>query len=171
MPGSFDSLSSEELTRRLAYAGFVFIGFELLKSMIVGPIKAFYSDTKFHGGPFQSYERDVRGRARDEFEACLLYLRDFMQAITADDVNTIQEMRQHRNELAHNFVAVLPRLQPNRYRPLWHKVDQTLFDLSNYRTRMETGADPAFGDVDWDIVKGHEYCLFEGIVERVKLLT
>ena len=78
---SLEHLSREELTRRLTYAGLVLVGFEILKGMIVGPIKAFYANTTFGTGtPFKAYEEDVRGRARDEFEACLLYLRDFMKA-------------------------------------------------------------------------------------------
>lgn len=173
MARSFKHLSPEELTRRLTYAGLVLMAFEILKGMVVGPIKAFYANTTFGAGmPFKSYQDDVRGRARDEFEACLLYLRDFMRALSADDVDTIQELRRHRNELAHDLVRVLPTLQLEQYRALWHRVDQTLFDLSRYRTWMEIGADPEFKDIDWeeDTVKGPEYLLFENIIENVKLV-
>ena len=54
---------------------------------------------------------------------------------------------------------------------LWDKVDRTLFKLSNYRVRMEIGADPEFRGIDWEIVKGGEYLLFERVVESVKLLN
>ena len=55
---------------------------ELVKSLIVRPIKAFYSHVTFGPGmPFKSYEEDVLSRHRNEFEACLLYLRDFMQCV------------------------------------------------------------------------------------------
>jgi hypothetical protein len=85
-----EHLSREELTRRLTYAGLVLVGFEILTGMIVGPIQAFYANTTFGTGmPFKSYEEDVRGLARDEFEACLLYLRDFMKALSADDVTAL----------------------------------------------------------------------------------
>ncbi len=94
-----------------------------------------------------------------------------MKALSADDVDTIQELRRHRNELAHDLVRMLPTLQLEQYRALWHRVDQTLFDLSRYRTLMEIGADPDFQDIDWekDTVKGHDYLLFEHIIEKVKL--
>jgi hypothetical protein len=79
-------LPPEALARGLAYAGFVLVGYELVKDMIVGPIKLFYRDATFgQGMPFKTYDED--GRAR------------------------------HKNE----------------------------FKLSNYRTRMEIGADPGFG--------------------------
>ena len=62
---SLEHLSPEELTRRLTYAGLVLVGFEILKGMIVGPIKAFYANTTFGTGmPFKSYEEDVRGLVR-----------------------------------------------------------------------------------------------------------
>ena len=167
---SLQDLDSEELTQRLTYAGFALVGFELVKSMIVGPIKFFYAGMKFGPGvPFKSYKEDVRTRASDEFEACLLYLRDCLEAIDEHDMATIQDLRKHRNELAHDLVEKLPTLHIDP--ALWERVDRTLFRLSNYRTRMEIGADPRFRGVDWDTVKGHEYLLFKHIVERVKALN
>lgn len=168
---SIDDLSPDELTRRLTYAGLVLAGYELVKRMIVGPIKAFYTRSTFGAGmPFKSYDLDVRPLAPNEFEACLLYLKDFMQAITADDLAVIQSLRKHRNDLAHDLVKALPDLRLSDNRELWYNVDQTLFGLSNYRLRMELGADPAFSDADWDTAKGPEYLLFERIVERVRLV-
>jgi hypothetical protein len=94
-----------------------------------------------------------------------------MEALDADDVNTIQELREHRNDLAHNLARKLPILRLGEYPGLWDKVDRTLFKLSNYRVRMEIGADPEFRGIDWEIVKGGEYLLFERVVESVKLLN
>ncbi len=163
-------MGSEELTQRLTYAGLALLGFELVKSMIVSPIKSFYADTKF--GPtslFKSYEEDVLYRAINEFEACLLYLRDFMRAINDNDIATIQDLRKYRNDLAHDLVKRLPTLRIDH--TLWERVNRTLFRLSNYRTRMDIGADPQLHHVKWDTVKGHEYLLFEHIVGQVKLLN
>lgn len=167
-----EDLPPDELARRLAYAGFVLVAYELVKSMIVGPIKAFYADTTFgQGMPFKSYDADVRARHKNEFEACLLYLRDFMEALDVDDVNTIQDLREHRNDLAHSLALKLPILRLGDYRALWDKVDRTLFKLSNYRAYMEIGADPEFRGIDWETAKGYEYLLFERVVEAVKLLS
>jgi hypothetical protein len=142
--------------------------------MIVNPIKAFYAKTTFgEGVPFKSYDEDVRARDANEFEACLLYLRDFMHAIDDADMCTIQELRRHRNELAHDLMGTLPTLRIDEYQSLWEKVDRTLFKLSNYGARMEIGADPQLRTlgIDWETLKGHEYLLFEHTVERVKLLN
>jgi hypothetical protein len=170
---SIEDLSTEEIREALAYAGLVLIAFELVKSMIVNPIKTFYADVTFGPGlPFKSYDEDVRARHRNEFEASLLYLRDFMQALTSEDVMAIQALRKHRNDLAHDLVSRLPDLRVHDYRPLLEDVDRTLFRLSNYRARMELSADPELQNrgIDWASAKGHEYRLFEQIVEKVRLL-
>ena len=170
---AFEDLSSDELREALAYAGLILVAFELVKSMIVNPIKSFYWNTAFgEGMPFKSYDEDVLPRHRNEFEACLLYLRDYMEAIDSEDLLTIQALRKHRNDLSHDLVARLPNLHLEDYQPLLENVDRTLSKLSNYRMRMEISADPEFRSrgIDWGSAKGHEYLLFEEVVNKVKLL-
>ncbi len=72
---SVEDMTAEELSRVLTYAGFILVAFELVKSLIVKPIKFFYLNTTFgESMPFNSYEEDVMSRHRNEFEACLFYL-------------------------------------------------------------------------------------------------
>ena len=52
--------------------------------------------------------KDVRARNKNEFEACLRYLRNFMEAVDVDDVKTIQELRTQRNSFANNLTSRLP---------------------------------------------------------------
>jgi len=165
-------LSEDDLTRSLAYAGFVLLAYELVKSLIVDPIKLFYRDATFSSGPFKTYKLDVLSRHKNEFEACLMYLRDFMKAIDSDDVLAIQGLRKHRNELAHDLPGTLRSLDVNSYAPLLDKADRALFKLSNYRTYMEIGHDPEFQDkgINWDTVYGTEYMIFKEVVEKVKIL-
>ena len=168
------NLTEEEITQALAYVGLVFVAFELVKSLIVNPIKAFYADVTFGVGmPFKSYEEDVLSRHKDQFEACLLYLRDFMKAIHSDDVNAIQGLRQHRNELAHDLVNRLHDLQIAGHAPLFREVNTALFKLSNYRTYMEIGSDPHFQKmgIDWDTLKGHEYLILEDVLGKLKMFS
>jgi hypothetical protein len=94
-----------------------------------------------------------------------------MEAIDSQDVNTIQALRRHRNDLAHDLVDRLNHLQIKDYESLFNEVNRTLFKLSNYRAYIELGHDPVFKGIDWEKVKGHEYRLFEEIVTNVKLLT
>jgi len=117
-----DELPLDVLRQRLTYAGFVLVAYELVKSMIVCPIKAFYKNTTFGPGmPFKKYEADVRARHKNEFEACLLYLRDFEEAFDADDVETIRALREHRNDLGNTLPVRLPGLRLGEYKGLWTK--------------------------------------------------
>ncbi len=105
------NLTEEELTSALAYAGFILVAFELVKSLTVNSTKAFYSNITFSSGsPFKSYEEDVLSRHKNQFESCLLYLRDFMGAIDSEDVLTIHALRKHRNDLAHDLPGMLHNL-------------------------------------------------------------
>lgn len=168
-----ENLTEEELTRALTYAGFILVAFELLKSMIVNPIKAFYQNMTFGKGmPFKSYEEDVLSRHKNQFEACLLYLRDFMEAIDSEDVLTIQALRKHRNDLAHDLPSMLNKLNIEDHLPLLEKTDRALFKLSNYRTYIEIGSDPEFQNkgIDWDTIKGPEYLLFEEVLSKLRIL-
>jgi hypothetical protein len=165
-------LSETDLTKSLAYAGFVLLAYELVKSLIVEPIKLFYRDTTFRAGPFKSYEVDVKARHKNDFEACLLYLRDFMQAIDNDDVIAIQALRTHRNDLAHDLPNQLKRLDVDSYAPLLERADKALFKLSNHRTYIEIGHDPEFQGkgIDWSTIYSTEYMIFREVIEKVKIL-
>lgn len=164
---------SHGMANALEYAGFILLAFELVKGAIVRPVKAFYENTVFAPGmAFKSYEEDVKPRHKNEFEACLLYLRDSMEAIDSEDVFSIQALSKHRNELAHGLPSMVQSLEAKHYMPLLEKVDRALFKLSRYRAYMEIGPDPEFSrhDIDWDAVKGHEYLLIEEVLQNVRAL-
>ena len=130
---NIETLTEKELTRILTYSGFILVAFELVKSLIVNPIKAFYTNADFGEGlPFKSYEIDVLSQHKNQFEACLLYLRDFMKSIDSEDVLTIQSLRKHRNNLAHNLPSLLPKLNISDFQPILENTDKILFKLSGY---------------------------------------
>lgn len=168
---NLEDTSEEELTNLLTYSGFVLMAFELVKGLVVNPIKAFYSDVEF-GLPFSNYEEDVMSRHKNQFEACLLYLRDFMQVIDDDDLLTVQTLRKHRNELAHDLPNMMHNIDIDKHIGLLEGTDKVLFKLSNHNAYMNIGSDPKFKDlgIDWSSVKGKEYMLFESIVQKIKLL-
>ena len=101
---------------------------------------------------------DVRARHENEFEACLLCPRDFMKALDGDDVSTIQSLREHRNELAHNLTKKLSIVDFGESQSLWDKVDRTIFKLSNHRAYVEIGADPEFRGIDWVVPREGNTC-------------
>lgn len=158
------------LTAILAYTGYVLLAHELIKSMIVGPIKSFYQDNAFHGGRFHSYNTDVLDRDKNEFEACLLYLKDFMGAIDHGDIQIIQRLRKHRNDLAHNLPQRLDVKYIENHLELLDKVKAIIFKLSNYRTYIEIGHETELKEIDWGSVKGHEYLIIENIINNVQII-
>lgn len=169
---SASALTKDELTRVLAYARLVLLGFELIKALIVKPIKAFYANVDFGPDmPFKTYAEDVKARHKDEFEACLLYLRDFMQAIDAADMDAIQAFRKHRNVVAHDLPSQLNTLSVDGCMPLLEAARAALFKLSNYRTYIDIGSDPEFKNkgIDWNSVVGSEYALFAELCEKIKV--
>ncbi|WP_355581494.1 hypothetical protein [Xanthomonas cannabis] len=165
--------AAEDLTDVLAYAGFVLVAFELVRSLIVRPVKNFYALTTFAPGmPFVSYEQDVLTRHKKEFEACLLYLRDLMQAIDSDDFHAIQELRRHRNDIAHELPSRLESLRVQDYAQLLKAADRVLFKLSNHSAYIEIGAYPIVKamNIDWDTAEGHEHLLFRAVLGKVERL-
>ena len=166
------TLTESELTQSLSYAGFILLSYELAKRLIIEPIKSFYANASFgEGMPFSSYEKDVKSRHKNDLQACLLYLRDFMEAIDSEDVLTIQAFREHRNKLAHELPASL-NIRPQDYVLLLEKVDKALFKLSNHNVFLEIGADPELRaqDIDWASAYGPEYRLFREIIEKVRAM-
>ncbi len=164
---------ADQLLLILSYAGFILVAFELVKGMIVNPIKAFYFDTTFgEDMPFKSYKRDVTFRHKNEFEASLLYLRDFMEVIDSEDVTTIQSLRKHRNDLAHELPKMLNTFNIDDYLPLLKETDKALFKLSNHRAYMEIGSGLELQNkgIDWNTLKGHEYLIFQKVLEKINEL-
>lgn len=100
----------------------------------------------------------------------MLYLRDFMKAIDSDDVMSIQTLRNHRNELAHNLPDRLLTLRIENYSELFRSTDRVLFKLSNYRTYIEIGADPQFKslNIDWNTFEGNEYLLYKEVLDKLE---
>jgi hypothetical protein len=83
----------------------VFItAYELLKGAIEGNVSGFFVDGFDQSGLTHSpeYERDVLSRDKNKIRASFLWLVD-LKAITADDVAAFDEMRKHRNEVAHGL--------------------------------------------------------------------
>lgn len=162
---------NHDLTKILSYTGYVLVAHELIKSMIVRPIKLFYENTVFDGGPFKSYEHDVLVRSKHEFEACLLYLKDFIKAIDDSDIQIIHQLRKHRNDLAHNLHERLDVKHIENHSELLNSVKGVIFKLSNYRAFTEIGQESKLKGVDWTSLKGHEYLMIENIINSVKILA
>jgi hypothetical protein len=156
----------------LTYAGLVLVAYDLVKGMIVNPIRAFYKDVVFHDGcVFRSYSADVLTRDKNEYRACLLYLRDFMGVLGDSDIACIEELRAHRHVIGHELPSLVREFPIDDYLDLMARVDATLFKLSNHHAYIELGADPISVGWDWSQVWGPEYILFNEVVAQVRAMS
>ena len=148
----------------------------LLEALVVDSVKSIYERTTFSSSEsaehmtFQSFEADVLWRHNDEFDACLLYLRDFMQVIDKADVQHIQDFRLQYTESAQHLRRNIAGLDFEALKTKTTLIDRAVFKLSNHRLYIEIGADPEFKDIDWKTQKGNEYLLFEGAIHAVGIL-
>ncbi len=160
----------KDIDTKLKLAGLVLLAFELVKKLVIKPIKAFYENTTFGPGlPFKTYESDVLSRDKYEFKACLLYLRDFMDAISSDDITIIMKLMEKRNAVAHELSGLFENFLFDEFYNTALEVKTVLFKISNYRIRMELGADPEFQHLSWEEVVGDEYILYEKVLETINM--
>lgn len=168
-----ETLSCVAVTRGLIYAGLFLVAHELIKKLVVAPTKSFYKDTTFAPGmPFKSYEHDVLSRHENVFEASLFYLRDHLRALTPVQVSAIQDVRKHRNVLAHELSKQLASADPVENERLLTAARDALFSLSNHWTYVEIGCDPEFAalDPDWTQVYGEDLELLDCVIEKTRNL-
>jgi hypothetical protein len=159
-----------DLNQALVYVGLIFLADELVKNLIVNPIRAFYSGASFGSEmPFISYDEDVLPRHKNEFDACLLYMRDFVQILDANDVLAIQSLRKHRKQLTRDLIGGLRRLEIDRYVPKLSAVNEALHKLRNDRA---LGGNPLvsltqYSSIDWIVRAGAEQQIFEEVVREI----
>ena len=77
------------------------------------------------------------------------YLRDFVQAINAADHQAILDLREHRNNLAHELPSHLLKSDFGTNQDLLGAAHKAIFKISNYQAYVDIGSDPAFKGIDW----------------------
>jgi hypothetical protein len=168
---TIDELSDSELSRNLAYSGLLLIAHELIKNLVIDPVKAFYRNTTFAKGmPFTTYEKDVLSRHTNKFDATLLYLRDHFEAISDDDVKAISLVGEGRQSLAHELSEELINLDPAKDEAILGSARDALFRLSNFWAYIAIGADPEFAslEIDWSTAHGRDLTLLDTLIERTR---
>ncbi|WP_018407581.1 hypothetical protein [Methylocystis rosea] len=161
-------MKPEDVREHLSHAGLILLSFELLKKLVIERVKNFYANTFFGPGlPFKTYEHDVLARHRDVFEASLLYLRDHFDAISADEMDAIQEIRKYRNRIAHELPQLILDMDATQNELMLIKARTCLFRLSNFWVYINVGADPDFRDTDWEAAAGDDLMLLDQIIEHL----
>ncbi|MCX5704187.1 MAG: hypothetical protein NT066_06845 [Candidatus Omnitrophica bacterium] len=104
-------LNPDIVKSNLTLASLYLSAYELLRDLILGRIKNFFSEpSKTSTGwdiiPSKEYKDEVLCRAKNVIHASCLWLKK-MNAINEDDIKAIQEIRRHRNEIAHELPKLL----------------------------------------------------------------
>jgi hypothetical protein len=101
-------LASSSIRIALQRAGMFLTGWELLKSDIEDGVRQFFEVQPGVVDP--DYERNVLSRHKYKLHASALWLVE-QGALTATQCDRIEELRRHRNEIAHELAKLL--IDPN----------------------------------------------------------
>src|SRR5437899_459841 len=98
MPGKthMKILDRELVRHNLTVAGLYLAAYELLVGSIVGQLRSFFTGL---GDDRAQYASEVLARHREVLTASCLWLKE-MKVLTDDDLDSVERIRKHRNEVA-----------------------------------------------------------------------
>lgn len=147
-----DPFNPGRVRRALTECGLFLAAWEMLRLSIVTKLRNFYSWSYQNGQfiPGPEYHREVVSRRKHIIDASLSWLLD-SGALDPEDLDVVQAVRQHRNDIAHDLPT---------YALSWgKKVDQSLLvearrlvhKVDNFWARAEWEGDPEVpADTDFD---------------------
>ncbi|WOK09360.1 hypothetical protein RT717_11990 [Imperialibacter roseus] len=124
-------LDPENLKGNLVFSSLFIASFEAFKDHTIETVKFFFN-TGFINGEYtfsDTYEKDVKSKDKSVLKATLLWLKD-MGAITTEDIAKVDELRQYRNKLSHELMALLFEGLPQEF-------PEKLADLILLRVKIE----------------------------------
>ena len=101
-------LTSRTLKSNLISISLFLTAFEMFKERVVGLPKTFFMDINKSDGYTinEQYKKDVLSKNNSRVYASLLWLKE-LGAIDQADIDNFDEIREHRNELAHNPLSFI----------------------------------------------------------------
>lgn len=161
-------LNPEILRANLIVASLYITAFEMLKESIIGRIKDFFTDGFNENGWIinERYRSEVLCLNSSPLYSSLLWLKN-MDAITDDDIENFNEIKNCRNDLAHeitNFISKGPNIDPL---PLFSKITNLLFKIEKWWIiNVEIPTNPDFDGKDVN-----EEGIVPGPIMTLRLLT
>ncbi len=104
-----EKLAPENTGRTLIQAGSILTGYELVKASILDGVAGFFSfnwDDKGKPIPDENYKTDVLARGHNKWSGSCSWLVH-MGALTETQVETLNDVREHRSALAHELARFL----------------------------------------------------------------
>lgn len=129
-------LNPESLKQNLLLGGLYLAAFELLKQSLVGRLKEFYWTESSDGKdvPSPAYQEKVLDLDRNVYTASAMWWKD-RGAINSDDIDSLQEIRMHRNQIAHNMPKMIGVAASNINLDLLKNCHELLFKIDNWWIR------------------------------------
>ena len=161
-------LNPEVLRTNLIVASLYIAAFEMLKDSIIGRLRDFFKDGFNENGWIinDRYESEVLSLNKSPLYASLEWLKN-MDAINEVDVENFNEIKNCRNELAHeiaNFISKGPNIDPL---PLFSKITDLLYKIEKWWIlNVEIPTNPDFDGKDID-----EEGIEPGQIMTLRLLT
>ena len=140
---SWEKLLDPDLLRETLVRTSIYLAsYELLKSAIVDKHRYFYT------APHSCSSKDSTARApKDRFHASCIWFRD-QGALDESDLETIEKIRKHRNEIAHELPKYFsdPKFEVNM--GLFDAIRLVLEKVERWWIRIEMSINPDYDQID-----------------------
>jgi hypothetical protein len=161
-------LEPESVATTLIRAGCFLSAFELIKPAVVDQVRDFFlvglvERDDFHGEAQSEYQRHVLSRnPKSTYRASCDWLVS-MDALTAEQVETLEEIRKHRNEIAHELPKLLVDPDFEVRTDLLAAAVECVRCLGVFWGSITAATDPQFDgqDIDPEEIKSASYLLME----------
>ncbi|MFC1513458.1 hypothetical protein ACFL5P_00440 [candidate division KSB1 bacterium] len=149
----YDWLKPEIAKERLIETSLFLMSFHLLKSSIIEGVRDFFivgfNEDKYTIS--EDYEESVLSKSKHKFDASLLWLKS-VDAIDDNDIKEIQNLREIRNQLAHDIPQIVFNDSEAFDKSLIEKVRYYLRKIDNFwgQIDVDINADIDHSKVDYD---------------------
>ncbi|MEA5451279.1 hypothetical protein VB780_22045 [Leptolyngbya sp. CCNP1308] len=157
-------LNPESLRGNLIAASIFLTAYELLRTSIIDRIRNFftYEFNEHRGVISEDYKCKVLSLDKSLLRASLLWLKE-MSAIDDTDIELVDEMRKHRNELAHNLPKFISTADAEININLLGSIYELLTKIDRWWIKeVEIPTNPDFDDqevADDEIQSGTMLCM------------
>jgi hypothetical protein len=143
-------LNPESLRSNLVSAAMFLTAYEMLRSTIIDRIRNFYTH-EFRGGewiPSPDYQARCLSRHSSPLRASLMWLQE-MSVVNDADLSKIDDIRQHRNALAHDLPTFLISIDQNLRVDLLANIFELVTKIERWWIReVEMTTNPEFDGLD-----------------------
>lgn len=152
-----------EVARSLAYVGLVQLAHGLIQRNVIDAVKAEYGwvDDRQRGvavwntrSDESRYNREVRSRAKNIFTASASCLKE-MGALSDEDIHRLDDIRAHRDEVAHETAYIVAGFEPTPDPSLRRDATRIFFQLDKFwiEVALSSGFSELPADIDPDAVE------------------